>query len=200
MNYGQLKARFTKTLNRRDCTPTQIVEWLDDGIMRAQRLLEVAGNEAVYEIEVADGFDKLLLPNDFLRLTSLTVNGAEVTRGTLSDTNFLAQSAGVPVVFVRDDNALILGPRPSTGSVIRLVYLSDFTALEDDTDENFLTIIAADLLVAGAMVEACAHFSDPRSAAYEQKFLTGITDLNLMSKKDDLMNASIAPGFGFNDF
>lgn len=200
MNYGQLKTRFTKTLNRRDCTTTQIAEWIEDGIMRAQRLLEVAASEAVYQVNVEEGFDKLLLPSDFLRLISLTVDGVEVPRGTLTETNILAQNAGTPIMFVRDDNALVIGPRPQTDSTIRLVYMSDFTVLVEDADENFLTIIAADILVAGAMVEACAYFSDPRGAAYEDKFIKGINDLNLMSKRDDMMNANIKPAFGFDSF
>lgn len=198
MNYLKLKTRFQNTLNRRDCTPTQIADWIEDGIMRAQRLLEVSASEAVNEITVAPGFDLMFLPNDFLRLVSLTVDGVEVTRGTLSETIALAKNPGAPFKFARDDNRLILGPVPQAGSVIRLVYLSDFTTLENDTDENFLTIIAGDILIAGAMVEACAYYSDPRGAQYEQRFLSGITDLNLMSKRDDLINASISPAPGFD--
>lgn len=200
MDYSQIKARFTKTLNRRDCTPTQIAEWIDDSIMKAQRLLTVPASEAVEEITVSAGFDRLFLPSDFLRLISISVDGVELTRSTLTAVQAMAQTTGLPTHFYRDDAALVLGPKPQPGSVIRLIYLSDFPALVNDGDKNFLSIIAADLLVAGAMKEACDFYSDPRGDAYDQKFITGITDLNLMAKRDDLMNASIAPGFGYGDF
>lgn len=169
-------------------------------IQRTQRLLKTPASEVIYDATALTDDTTFYLPNDYLDLVSLSVNGVELTRSDLTTVTRLAETAGCPRLFVRHQNTLILGPRPSTGDEIKLVYHATFDALDTDDAENFLTIIAPDILVAGAMVHACRFFNDPRLDGFEAEFVTAIQDLNLMGMNDELTNARVTPSYTIPGF
>jgi hypothetical protein len=199
MTYGEVKAQFLAMLNRRDITPSQVEAFLKHSLQRAQRLLRVPASESEFTSTVLEGFTGLDVPGDYLKLVSLCVDdGAPLARASLTQARLLAQTDGTPTVFHRDRFKFIIGSRPKVGSVIRLIYLADFTALANDSDTNFLTEIAWDVVVSGAMSFACKHFVDPRGDGYEQKFLEGLQDLNNQAFEDELTNAQIEPAYALD--
>lgn len=199
MNYGEIKASFTAMLNRRDITGSMIENFVSHGIQRAQRLLRVPAAEATYDYTVPAAFEKLALPGDFLKHVSITVDGAELSRVTLSTARALAAAGvGTPRVYAREGAYYIIGPLPAEDAEIELIYQADFATLVDDEDSNTLTAIAPDIIVDGALARACLHYVDPRQEGFENSFIKSIADLNLQGTDDELTNAQISPAYSFD--
>lgn len=200
MNYGEVKRQFQGALNRRDITPTQVAMYVTGAIRRAQRLLRVPAAEEVLEYFIAEGFQsRLYIPGDYLKLISLsTQDGEELRRTDPSTVARYAQYEGCPKFYARVGPEFIIGPRPVQGTVIRLVYHVDMAELNVDTDENWLTTVAPDLIVNGALAAACKFYVDPRTDAYEADFTRDITDLNVQAADDELTNAALMPSHSFD--
>lgn len=200
MNYGEVKAQFQGALNRRDITPTQVAMYVKNACQRAQRLLRVPAAEDVLEYFIAEGFEgRLFIPGDYLKLISLSADGGEELRRTdLSTVMRLSQHEGCPKFYARQGPEFIIGPRPCGGTTLRLVYHVDMSTLSADTDENWLTTIAPDVIVSGALAAACKFYVDPRADGYEADFVRDITDLNIQAADDELTNAAIMPSHSFD--
>lgn len=203
MNYSEIKTLFIGNLKRSDVTATQITNWIAMGIQRAQRMLNVPAAETVLETEIAESSALYAIPNDFLKLISLSADGGqgyytELTRTDLNKATMLSRFEGQPMLFAQDGAFFRIGPKPPVGGFIKINYLADFSALSADSDSNWLTDIAPDLLVNAAMVPACRYFRDPRAPEYEAAFLQGIEELNQQASRDALTNAAISPSYGFD--
>lgn len=199
MNYGEIKAAFLAMLNRRDITASQVESFVTHGIQRAQRLLRVPASESTYTYTVPEGFTKLAIPQDYLKLVSMTVDGGDdLKRTDLSTAKRLAAAEGTPRVLAREGAYWIIGPLPTADSELEIIYAADFTTLTDDTDTNWLTEIASDIIIDGALARACLHFIDPRQQGFEDQFVKSISDLNLQGSDDELTNAQIAPAYSFD--
>lgn len=200
MNYGEVKAQFRGALNRRDITPTQVDMYVKNACTRAQRLLRVPAAEDVLEYFIAEGFEsRLYIPGDYLKLISLTTgDGEELRRTDLTTVSRLACFHGYPKFYARQGPEFVIGPKPQGGSTLRLTYHVDMSALSADTDENWLTTIAPDVLINGALAAACKFYVDPRADGYEADFVRDITDLNIQAADDELTNAAIMPSHSFD--
>jgi len=198
MNYGELQDLFKKRLNRRDVTQSLVEAFIKDAIQRAQRLLRSPGSEAASIITVGEAFDGLAIPGDYLKLISITVNDNELVRRDLGTCLKGAKNPGIPRFFARNRNQFLLAPRPVAGDEITIVYHADFSALSSLEDTNWLTEIAPDVIIDGALSDACDHFSDPRASTFEANFIKSITDLNMQASDDELTNAAQAPGFSLD--
>jgi len=198
MTYGELQDLFKKRLNRRDVTPSLVESFIRDAIQRTQRLLRTPGSEVAAEVTITEEYDGVAVPGDFLQLVSMVANDRELTRVSLPEVLRYARNPGEPRFFARNRAKFILGPRPAPGSTVYIVYHADFSTLSDPEDTNWLTEIAPDVIIDGALADACAHFNDPRVDRFEAGFTTAIADLNLMAQAEELTNAAVAPSWSFD--
>lgn len=185
-------------LNRRDVTPSQVDMFLKQAIQRAQRLLRVPASEKLLTTPVTNPFSGLAIPGDFLKLVSLSSDGIEISRNSLPVVQQAAKNNGQPEFYARYGSKFLIGPVPYEGTTLDLVYSADFTNLESDSSENFLTLIAPDVIIYGALSYACGHFSDPRKETFEQEFVKAIVDINNQASEDELTNAQVAPSYNLN--
>jgi hypothetical protein len=196
MNYGEVKAQFQGALNRRDITPSQVAMYVKNACQRAQRLLRVPASEQVVVFEIDQGFTTLAIPGDYLKLVSLTTqHGHELERVDLQTALRYSQYEGCPRFFSRHATGLVIGPKPKVGDLLTMVYQADLSELNADTDENWLTQTAPDVIVSGALAAACKFFVDPRAEGYEADFTRDITDLNIQAADDELTNAALTPAY-----
>jgi hypothetical protein len=203
MTYGELKTYFGEMINRRDMTTTQRDRFITLGIQRVQReLRNIPGAETVSETTVDDTYDRGIdIPGNFLKVVNLSVDdAAPLRRVDLAYVQpFLLEPAGTPEVFARDLDKFILAPVPTEDSVIRLTYVADLAALEEDGDENWLTIIAPDIIVYAALVHAAAHFKSDRKDDWEAEYRKYKDELQLQALDDELANAAIMPTWNFQE-
>lgn len=199
MNFGELRDDFRLKLNRRDITPTQVDSYLRASIQRAQRLLRVPAMEFRTVYNVGSDYDRMPIPGNYLKLVSLTFNDEnELHHTDLTTALRGAKFIGRTTSYSRDGGAWILAPRPRPGDKVYLVYHVDFAVLNDATDSNWITQVAPDIVVSGALSAACRTYVDPRRDSYEADFIQGITDLNIQATDDELTNAQIAPTHSFD--
>lgn len=196
MNYLQLKTQFLGLLNRRDITPSLTETFMGMAIQRIQRELRVSGMEAQ---AVVNPPDPILVPADLLELISLEYSPDNETgwtrlvrvSGQRADDLFNSGVVGTPIGFTRDLNVYNIGPASPDGSFIYIHYYAAFPALAADTDTNWLTLNAPDLLIYSALGYAGDFYLDERAKLFEQRY-TGIVErLNEQTIRDDLVTGVI---------
>lgn len=166
-------------------------------MQRAQRLLDVPASERTSLIEAGADTSFILVPGDYLKLISLSVEGHELSRADMTTVVGAARVHGQSRYFHRDANRFLIGPKPYEGQTIKLVYDANFAAVSDN-EANWLTDIAPDMLVSGAMVEACRFFVDPRMQSYEDAFVKAIGDLNMQAAADELTHGAMPVVYSFD--
>ena len=166
--FAVLKTRVADILNRTDLT-TPIPTW----ITQAQRKLERANWKCMQKHSTTTGADsRILMPTDYKETIWFKVvyGGAyyELEHTNLRDVlnRFPATAqTGLPEVFATDNatSEFLLGPAPDTTYTFDLFYYCKLAALSQDTDTNWWTTNAEELLVYGALLEGSAYLvSDPR--------------------------------------
>lgn len=195
MNYGEVKTLFLSILNRRDITPTQVTSFVDMGIRRIQRKLRIPSMEKVI-IHTSDGTGIIPVPTDFLEMISMATSDTTTHRKLIKIDLQTVLDYGVtndyPMYYYRAGSEWFLGPRPYQGTQISINYYRDFSDLTNDTDTNWLTLAAPDLVAYAALTYSSDHFLDDRLQLFESRYSGIIEDLMDQAKLDEAQNASIS--------
>ena len=107
----------------------------------------------------------------------------------------LSNLPGNPTSYYRQGANFLIGPYPGTGSVAYITYYQDASGLSAGTDHNWLTDVAPDLLIYGALCYAADYFLDDRKQGFEDRFAQILGSLQDMADRDELINASISPAY-----
>ena len=181
MNYGEVQTQVQALLNRRDATTAQIQGWICSAIVRIQRELRVPAMETSAVYTVGSGpFVGLPIPQNFLELIDLipVTNQFDQIRLQKCDITRALQTAavpGFPEVYCRQGGVWIVGPSPQEGDQIQVNYYSEFTGLINPTDHNILTEVMWDLVVYGALSDACLYYTDKRRGSQVSQRMDGTT-------------------------
>ena len=194
MTYGEVKTLFSGLLNRRDNTPALTETFMQNSMLRLQRSLRVPAMERSVGYTIpASTYDGVIIPSDFLELISLsdTANAYELTRTSLANAlKYAVILGGEPRVFARRDARWVVGPTPSTGTVIRIDYYATFEELSADGDESIVTQIFPDALMYGALSLACDFYLDKRHDVFEQRYLNIVAAIQEQADMDELSGIS----------
>lgn len=171
MNYGQVRTHFKALLNRSDITDELANTFIDQGIARIQRGLRIPSMETQHTYNFTSAVSKVTLPTNFLEAIEIYFSNVCLTRLPMREMQSYIASGmtGSPVYFAREGSDLLLHPKPSSGSLV-LNYYSVFTDLVADSDENFLTQIAPDLMSYAALTYASDYYLDERADIFETKY------------------------------
>jgi hypothetical protein len=198
VNYGQMKTQMRGLLRRRDCTDDLVETFMQQGIARAQRGLRVPAMEKS-ELLTIGTYDGIDIPNDFLELKELTVNGGKVL--DKKDLNSVLQGesdVGLPVMFARQGSKWRLAPAPLADTVIRVNYWGELTALSADADTNELSGIAPDLFIYSALAYAADYFVDKRASGFAATYRDIRDELQAQADMDELTGgAAVAPAYSY---
>lgn len=203
MNYGQTKAQFSAVLNRRDITSSLTDTFVKQSIQRAQRLLRVPAMEKSAVISVSAGDEGVNVPGDLLQFINVfwsPSNGdwKKLKNYDIGDVYALRKEVGGPEYFARQDANLVVSPRPDADGFIRVDYYADFSNLSNDTDSNWLTEIAPDIVIYGALSYAADYFLDNRRDLFEQRFINSIDELMTQAQLDELTAAAtMSPAYTY---
>ena len=180
MNKLGIRNQIKGLLNRNDCTDAQADIFIDQAVARIQRTLRIPPMEKtqLYTAQ-STGANLLALPNDFLQLKHLYHSKGTVKYVELSRYLETIDAPGyAPAIYTRSGGGLLIKPTPPEDFVTTLVYYGEIPDLVNDTDENFLTVIAPDLLVYAALIYAADFFLDDRRDKFEQIATTMYEELN----------------------
>lgn len=170
MNKLGIRQQVSGLLNRNDATDAQLNVFIDQAVARIQRTLRVPSMEKVQIYTVsAETPEMLSLPNDFLQLKHLYTSTGTIDYTDLGTYLKTVDAPGsVPKIYTRVQGSLLIKPTPPEDYTITMVYYGEIPDLVNDTDTNFVTEIAPDLLVYGALTFAADFFIDDRKDAFEQ--------------------------------
>lgn len=169
MNKLGIRNQIKGLLNRNDLTDAQADIFIDQAIARIQRTLRVPSMEktVVYTTGTTSK-DLLTLPTDFLQLKHLYTSTGTIKYVDLSEYLQTQDSPGnPPSIYTRIQGGLQIKSSPPVGYKIYMVYYGEIPDLVSDTSTNFVTEIAPDLLVYGALTFAADFFLDERKDAFE---------------------------------
>jgi hypothetical protein len=114
------------------------------------------------------GQDLLTLPTDFLQLKHLYTPSGTLRYVGLDEYIRTQDAPGnAPSIYTRIQGSLQIKSTPPVGYKIYMVYYGEIPDLDIDTSTNFVTDIAPDLLVYGALTFAADFFLDDRKEAFE---------------------------------
>lgn len=170
MNKGQIRAHFLALLNRTDCSNVLADTFIDQALVRIQRVLRIPPMEAQQEYVFTTGTSVVLVPSNMLEIIDLQFDGVSLLRVPMSEMVELQKigETGNPRYFTRERELIKIAPYPTSGSLY-LNYYAEFDKLVNDTDENAITEIASDLLTYTALAYAADYFLDERGPMFEQK-------------------------------
>lgn len=171
MNKSQIRTQFLALLNRNDCPNDLADTFIEQGLTRIQRTLRVPSMEKMATYTVNDVTpDTILLPNDFLNIKYLYSGDTLLEYVDIDRYLRSVTSVDTPRMYTRIQGSLKLKPTPSEGTEILMVYHGEIPDLTTDTSTNFLTEIASDLLVYGALTYASDYFIDERKPLFEETY------------------------------
>lgn len=171
MNKGQIRSQFLALLNRNDCSNELADTFLEQGLARIQRTLRVPAMEKVQTYTANDiAPDALVLPSDFLNIKHLYCGDVLLEFVDLNRFLRTPHSVDTPRIYTRIQGSLKIKPVPPEGTEILMVYHGEIPDLVTDTDTNFITEIAPELLVYGALTYSADYFIDERKPLFEETF------------------------------
>lgn len=188
MNKGQLRAHLIALMNRSDLSNALADTFIDQSLTRINRTLRIPPMEKQVEYNLNAATSFLTLPNDFLEVIDVYQGDKVLDRITMREMIPLREQGdtGPAQRFVRENAKILLHPVPSSGKVV-LNYYAEIPQLTSDSDENFMTVIANDLVCYGALCYAADYFIDERAPFFEQKFALYMAELQ--SQSDDAETA-----------
>ena len=186
MNKQGIREQVKALMNRNDFTDALADTFIDQGVARIQRTLRIPPMEKteVYTITTIDP-EILVLPDDFLNIKYLYADRLleYVDFGTFLKA---PEEVGEPTIYTRVQAALKVKPTPAADSTITMIYYGEIPDLVNDTDENFLTAVAPDLLVYSALTFAADYFVDERKAVFEERFAAIYGELEEQSRLTEM--------------
>ena len=172
MNKQGIREQVKALMNRNDFTDALANTFIDQAITRIQRTLRVPDMESTEQYVIGtENPETLALPSDYLSIKFLYADDRLLEYVDLGKFLSTPNEIGIqPLMYTRLQEALKLKPSPAEGSSVTMVYYSKIPALVSDSDTNWLSLSASDLLIYGALTFAADYFVDERKGAFEERF------------------------------
>ena len=198
MNFGQLKTKVRKLINRTDFTEVDAAEFINQAQTRIERTLRSNSMEAYVTFNAEDGAFRL--PPDFLEFCDLWSVDKEIMRVDTSTWLKYPNIVGEPLVFIQTGQDVRMRPLPTNDTDLFMRYYAAQPTLLTDVEENVWTISAIDALVYGACEYACDYFEDERLARFAQRFQEALGELKDQAAQEDFAGPmSIRPAYYYPD-
>jgi hypothetical protein len=174
MNKGELRNTFLTTLNRDDCTDDLADLFISQGLGRVERRLRSPMQKTTVTITVGDDWPGYTtIPNDFLSMDYIKVNGVTLGRRTptrVTECDERGPNAfGWSDYYVEDAKIKFL-PSIAEGDIIEVRYYSTFDRGDADTDVTTASVIIPDVVMYAALIPAGVYFSDERLAEFKTMY------------------------------
>jgi hypothetical protein len=208
MNKQGIRDQVIALLNRNDITTAIADTFIDQAVARIQRTLRIPPMEkSLVYTTTAENPATLILPNDFLELKYLYID-TPVSKYVLQYKDldgFLRYpelAGGPPQYYTRIQGGFKIKPMPPEGSVIYMVYYGEIPDLVEDTDTSFLSEIAPDLLVYGALTYAADFYVDERKDAFENVFGRIYSEIMEQNAQMELsqQGIAVAPAYSYSEY
>lgn len=200
MNKLGIRNSIKELLARNDTTDAKIDSFIDMSIARIQRNLRVPAMEKAYiTTTTVDNPGTIVLPQDFLRLKHLYISNAPIEYVDVSTFMKTQDAPGnTPKIYTRIQGSLLLKPTPASGTSITMIYYGEIPDLATDTDSNFVTEIAPDLLIYTALTFAADYYIDDRKESFTDMASQAFTELQNQADEIEMSQEGLAVSPSFN--
>lgn len=204
MNLAQLRTKFLAILNRNDCSTDLANDFITMAQTRLERTLRVPGME---KMSITTGNDpavapteSIVIPGDFLSIKYL------YSGSTLMETKDLGHFLKLPQTLTGQDPkyycrvgaSYLVKPTVPQSTAVTMVYYASQPGLLSDTDTNFFSTVAADLLIYGGLSYAADYFVDDRVTGFESRFTQLYADLDEQGRMTDMEQSAMAVAPAYN--
>jgi len=143
------------------------------------------------------GADTLIIPPDFLSIKYLYCGNVLLKYKDLGHFLRYPQQVGIPEIYTRIQASILVKPEPPVGTTTLMVYYAAQADLESDTDENFFSVVMADLLIYAALSYAADYFVDDRAPAFESRYTQIYGDIEEQNRlvEMDQSAMNVAPAY-----
>jgi hypothetical protein len=192
MNKQGIRNQVKALMNRNDFTDALANTFIDQAVARIQRTLRIPSMEKteVYTIGSVTP-ETLTLPEDFLQVKYLYTDNGLLEFVDLGKYLSTPNEVGVPTIYTRIQAALKVKPIPVLNSTVTMIYYGEIPDLVSDSDETWLSVIASDLLIYGALTFAADYFVDERKAAFEERFATVYSELEEQARLNEMGQSAL---------
>lgn len=200
MNKLGIRNSIKELLARNDTTDAKIDSFIDMAVARIQRNLRVPSMEKAYiTVTTVDNPGTIILPNDFLKLRHLYISNAPIEYVDVSSFMRTQDAPGnTPRIYTRIQGSLLLKPTPPAGITITLIYYGEIPDLVADTDTNFVTELAPDLLIYTALMFAADYYIDDRKVDFAKMAELAFTELQDQAYEVDMSQEGLVVSNSFN--
>jgi hypothetical protein len=192
MNKAGIRNQVLALLNRNDATNTIVDTFIDQAVARIQRTLRIPPMEKVLiTTTTGDLPNTVTLPTDYLGMKHLYSYDRVIEFNDVGTFISKPSTAGKPSVYTRIQGGLQVKPIPPSGTEITMIYYGEIPDLNVDTDENFLTVIAPDLLIYGALTYAADFYVDDRKQLFEDRFAAIYNEVEEQARMTEMDQSSM---------
>lgn len=199
MNKSQIRSQFKALLNRNDCSDELADTFIEQSLTRIQRTLRVPAMEKSSEYTINDVLgETFILPSDFLNMKHLYSGDILLEYVDLQRFLSTPKTGDYARVYTRIQGALKVRPVPTEGTSVLMIYYGEVPDFTTDTSTNFLSEIAPDLLVYGALSYASDYFIDERKAMFEDTYARVFAELVEQAYLTEFEQSAMRVGSPFN--
>jgi len=188
-NYGELKTAVANWMDRDDLS-SRIPEFIALAEARFNRVLRIRAMESKQTASTVAGQQNLALPTNYIQMRNVQMNTSPVTpmqyvTPEIFDRLYGGSATGTPKFYSIIANELQLGPTPDTVQTIEMLFYKKFSALVNDSDDNWILINAPDVYLYGSLMEAEPFImNDARTALWAEAFQNAISSIQEQDNKD----------------
>lgn len=200
MNKLGIRNSIRSLLARNDTTDEVLDSFIDQAVARIQRTLRVPSMEKAY-ITVTNGDNPgtIILPSDFLRLKHLFIWNAPIEYVDVSTFMRTPDAPGnTPKIYTRVQGSLLIKPTPPVNTSITLIYYGEIPDFTGDTDSNFLSELAPDLLIYTALSFASDFYIDDRKDQFEAVAQRAFQELIDQALEVEMIQEGLTVSTSFN--
>ena len=178
MTFLELKTQFMAILNRSDISTLLVTTFINQGSQRAERTLRTPLQEVTLDITTL-GFTSLAVPVDMVQMIDIGINSTSRVRYVPWSTfvEVADTSVGIPVIWTRKGNLILMKPTPADNTVLNLYYYGQFTPFTSDNQITSVSLVAPDLIIYAALKYAADYYIDERADAWEATYLRIVQEL-----------------------
>lgn len=188
MDHTELRDYFKLVLNRNDCTDEDADKFISMGVRRVDRSIRTPLQKKTVNHTVTGTWSPIIIPNDYLSLISLRVDGLPIRRGSTTE---FGDDEGVPTEFIFQNGLLLINPKPSDGSVVEFTYYSTLPFTPDEAGYSAASLSIPDLIIYAALVYASDAFVDLRKPDFEASYKQLFVEVQNMADADEMSGSNM---------
>ena len=204
-NYGELKTTVQEYLYNRKDLDSQIPGFIAFAEKKIFRQLRCRDNELQVDGSLVEGEESsITLPDDFLEMKFITVNGKPLERR--SDIDYLSRIAvdnagGEPTWFARLLNEIKLWRTADSDYDFSFVYWATQEGLlVDDADSTSVLLFAPDLYLYASLIEAMPYLvKDDRLTTWQAMFKQAMDEIDHQTQEGEYAGSNVSVSSAYSD-